>query len=247
MTQNPDDGAGDSAKARSSAGTGNGSESVSSNLPMVVAPRLGAGEDETIEETIGAAAGGAANSTTHTQSARFLMLAGTVAFAAAFGSFIGSVSGSGMVRFMSPIAPAASPAPASDAMREMKLELGELVAIKANLDSASRSTTTQFAKLADRLDRIDRRDGAAADTTGSIPAPLPAVPPTAAKINDRILQDWIVQDVQNGRALLQSRYGGMFDVGEGSVLPGIGRVDSIKRQDGQWLVLTEHGTITSGR
>jgi hypothetical protein len=53
--------------------------------------------------------------------------------------------------------------------------------------------------------------------------------------------------VQNGRALVQSRDGGMFDIGEGSTLPGVGHVNAIKRQDGQWLVLTERGTITSGR
>jgi hypothetical protein len=67
------------------------------------------------------------------------------------------------------------------------------------------------------------------------------------KLTDRILQDWIVQDVQNGRALVESRSGGVFDVGAGSVLPGVGRVDAVKRQDGQWLVLTARGTITSGR
>jgi hypothetical protein len=61
------------------------------------------------------------------------------------------------------------------------------------------------------------------------------------------LPDWIVQGVQNGRALVESRYGGVFDVGTGSVLPGVGRVDSIKRQDGQWLVVTARGTIASGR
>ena len=56
-----------------------------------------------------------------------------------------------------------------------------------------------------------------------------------------------MQDVQSGRALVESRYGGIFDVGEGSTLPGVGRVDTIKRQDGQWIVLTARGTITSGR
>jgi hypothetical protein len=66
------------------------------------------------------------------------------------------------------------------------------------------------------------------------------------KTTDRILQDWAVREVQNGRALVESRFGGIFDVGAGSVLPGVGRVDSIKRQDGQWLVLTARGTITSG-
>ena len=177
------------------------------------------------------------------------MLAASVAFAAAFGSFIGSVSGSGLVRFLDPAAPASSVQTTTDAARETKLELAELSAIKTNLDSTSRSTTTQLAKLSDRLDKLDQRS-ASIETTGSI-ATASAAPAAAAaaapKIPDRILQDWIVQDVQNGRALVQSRYGGMFDVGEGSMLPGVGRVDQIKRQDGQWLVLTERGTITSGR
>jgi len=53
--------------------------------------------------------------------------------------------------------------------------------------------------------------------------------------------------VQNGRALVESRYGGIFDVGAGSVLPGVGRVETVKRQGGQWIVITERGLITSGR
>jgi hypothetical protein len=125
--------------------------------------------------------------------------------------------------------------------------------IKSGLDSAGRTTTSQFAKIADRLDRLDQRTAMASETTGSIasPASAPAaatpVAPDVPKLTDRILQDWVVQDVQNGRALVESRYGGVFDVGAGSMLPGVGRVDTIKRQDGQWLVLTERGTITSGR
>ena len=139
-------------------------------------------------------------------------------------------------------------------MRQMKLELAELAAIKANLDSATRSTTSQFAKITDRLDRLDQRATSAAnETTGSIataspPAlPPPAPPAEAPKLADRILQDWVVQDVQDGRALVESRFGGVFDVGAGSILPGVGRVDAVKRQDGQWIVLTAGGTITSGR
>jgi hypothetical protein len=73
------------------------------------------------------------------------------------------------------------------------------------------------------------------------------VPPELPKLSDRILPDWIVHDVRNGHALVESRYGGLFAVSAGSVLPGIGRVDMIKRQDGHWLVLTARGTITSAR
>jgi hypothetical protein len=127
----------------------------------------------------------------------------------------------------------------------------------------------QYANITDRLDRIDQRSAAAAETTASLPptpaASLPVSMPSASppaqaaalaavmpsdeppKLNDRILPDWIVHDVRNGHALVESRYGGLFAVSAGSVLPGIGRVDMIKRQDGHWVVLTARGTITSAR
>jgi hypothetical protein len=226
------------------------SKGVDKNLPMVLAPKLGAGEDDAFDDVSEPAAETVAASPP-AASPRFLLLAATVAFAASFGSFVGSVSGSGFVHYLSPSAsqPATESASAGDTSRALKQELADLSAIKANLDAASRSTTSQFAKLADRLDRIDQH--AAAETTGSIAAAPPAAAsapaPEPAKSADRILPDWIVQDVQNGRALVESRNGGMFDVGAGSFLPGVGRIDSIKRQDGQWIVLTARGTITSGR
>ncbi|MGA2894411.1 MAG: hypothetical protein ABSE22_16215 [Xanthobacteraceae bacterium] len=236
-------------------------KSSDANLPMVVSPRLGAGEDETVgaasdepaEETVAAAA--------PASSPRFLMLAGALAFAAAFGSFVGSVSGSGLSRLIYPETPTVAAENASDTLRAMKQQLAELATIKASLDAASHNTSSQFAKIADkitdRLDRLDVHGAATAETTGSIAAvpasPAAAPPPAAAssaetaKLTDRVLDDWVVQDVQNGRALIASRYGGMFDVGAGSFLPGVGRIDSIKRLDGQWMVLTARGTITSGR
>jgi hypothetical protein len=244
MAENPGDSSGDNEMARVDAAGRDGSKAVSSNLPMVVAPKLGAGEDEIVDEDVidehaAEAAEEPAASAPPAHASRFLMLAASVAFAAAFGSFVGSVSGSGLARYLYSPAPASGVEPATDAMREMKLDLS---AIKTDFDTASRSATSQFAKLSDRLDHL----ASANETTGSIAAATPAAP-VAPKLTDRILQDWVVQDVQDGRALVQSRNGGMFDVGEGSMLPGVGRVDSIKRQDGQWTVLTERGTITSGR
>ncbi|HUN53243.1 MAG TPA: hypothetical protein VMU42_19100 [Candidatus Sulfotelmatobacter sp.] len=249
MAENPSEPSPDNDQARVDGAGQSGSETVASNLPMVVAPKLGAGEEDVIDETIGATEDEpAAPAAPPQHSTRFLMLAASVAFAAAFGSFAGSLSGTGLVHIMSSAPqPAAGAALSSEAMRQMKLELTELASIRSNLDTTSRSTTTQLAKLSERLDKFDQR-AAAAEVTGSITkasaAPLPV---SAPKIPDRILQDWIVQDVQSGRALVQNRYGGMFDVGEGSTLPGVGRIDGIKRQDGQWIVLTERGTITSGR
>jgi len=245
MAENLGDSAGDNEMARSDAADQDGNEAMSGNLPVVVAPKLGAGEDE-VDDTPGEPAAEAAAPATSVLSRHFLVLAAAVAFAAAFGSFVGSVSGSGLAQYFYSPAPGSAAATTADALRDMKLELAELSAIKANVDAASRSNTSQFAKLSDRLDRLDQRPPSATpDTTGSIAAAPP--PARAPKSLDRILPDWVVQDVQDGRALVASRYGGIFDVGAGSFLPGVGRVDAIKRQDGEWLVLTTRGTITSGR
>lgn len=252
MAQDADNSAGDGEKAAPEAVASHDKTAIDKNLPMVMAPKLGAGEDEALDDSVEEPADETIAAATPAPSPRFLMLAATVAFAAAFGSFIGSVSGSGLSRFIYPATPVADTesASVSDTLRTVKQQLAELSTIKANLDTASRSTTSQFAKIADRLDRLDQHT-AANETTGSItpaPAAVPAAPAVdQPKIADRVLQDWIVQGVQNGRALVASRYGGMFDVGAGSVLPGVGHVDSIKRQDGQWIVLTARGTITSGR
>jgi hypothetical protein len=257
MAETPDHVAGSGDTAASDAGA------MRINLPAIVAPQLSAAADQ--------ADANAAHESAQTKAAaaparskRFAMLAASVAFAAGFGSFVGSVSGSGLARFIYP-PPQAAPASGLDntiaAMREIKLELAGVAALKASLDSAARNTTNQYAKIADRLDRIDQRSAAAAETTASLPAAMQGASPPAQtvalaaaalaaeppKLSDRILPDWIVHDVQNGHALVESRYGGLFAVSAGSVLPGIGRVDMIKRQDGHWVVLTPRGTITSAR
>jgi hypothetical protein len=220
------------------------------NLPMVLSPKLGAGEDETVEEAAAKpeeeTSAAAAASPTH--SSRFLQLAATVAFIAAFSSFVGAVSGAGFAHFYYPAVPAAQNEQLSADTTALQQLTGQLAALKTEVDSTMRGTNGQYSKIADRLDRLDQHFASTAsssDITGSIAA-SPTTESAQPKTTDRILQDWAVRDVQNGRALVESRYGGIFDVGTGSVLPGVGRVDSIKRQDGQWIVLTARGTITSG-
>ncbi|HUC49491.1 MAG TPA: hypothetical protein VMA30_08905 [Xanthobacteraceae bacterium] len=224
-------------------------KNLASNLPMVLSPKLGAGEDETVEDAETpdkeAAEATAAAAASPTQSSRFLQLAATIAFIAAFSSFVGSVSGAGFAHFYYPNTAAAPKVQVSTDTMSLQQVKAELAALKAEVDTTMRGTNGQYSKIADRLDRLDQHF-ASADVTGSI-ASSAAPAATQPKITDRILQDWAVRDVQNGRALIESRYGGVFDVGTGSFLPGIGRVDSIKRQDGQWLVVTSRGTITSGR
>jgi hypothetical protein len=199
------------------------------------------------------------------RSWRFAMLAATIAVAAAVGSFVGSLTGAGVGRLMPEAAPITNTADAGSILRAVKSELAELSAMKSNLDGSIRNANTQFVAIAERLDRVERaatnpaaqlahiadavdrlnKINAMPETTGSI-APM-TVPPAEPKIVDRIVEDWVVQDVHGDRALVEGRNGSLFEVGAGSILPGVGRVEAVKRQDGQWVVVTARGVITSGR
>src|SRR6202030_2766522 len=199
------------------------------------------------------------------RSWRFAMLAATIAVAAAVGSFVGSMTGAGVGRIMPEAAPITNTADAGSILRAVKSELAELSAMKSNLDGSIRNANTQFVAIAERLhrgeraannpgaqlahiaDAVDRLNkiNAAPETTGSI-APM-TTPPAEPKIVDRIVEDWVVQDVHGDRALVDGRNGSLFEVGAGSILPGVGRVEAVKRQDGQWVVVTARGVITSGR
>jgi len=251
MSESSDHAAGDGERAVNDA-----AEPNTVNLPVVMAPQLSGADDELDggktearedgeDEAAAPKADEAPAPAAQAQSRRFLVLAATLAFAAAFGSFVGSVSGSGMVQFIYPPRSAPGAENTFQAMQQIKAELAEIGAIKTSLENAARNNTSQYAKIADRLDQLDRRTASAADVTGSLSGA--AQPDDSSKFADRILQDWTVDGVQNGRALIESRYGGVYDVGTGSILPGIGRVDAIKRQDGRWVVLTARGTITSAR
>ncbi len=252
-------------------------EPVKAGSPPGEAPSLDAAErppaieliaeapSQPAEERVGEPAAAAAPAAAPARSFRFALLAATLALAAALGSIVGSLSASGVAHFW----PVAAATPRSgmaeaNALQAIKGELTELSALKANLDAAARNANGQFAKIADRLDRVERaeiepatkiariadavdrlekRAAAAPETTASIANNQPAAP-GEAKLPDKILQSWVVQDVRGGHALVESRYGGVFDVSAGSVLPGLGRVETIKRQDGQWVVVTARGVIT---
>ena len=207
----------------------------------------------------------AAAPSTQPRSWRFAMLAATIAIAAAGGSFVGSLTGAGVGRLVPEAAPSATTADAGSILRAVKSELAELSAMKSNLDGSIRNANTQFVAIAERLDRVERaatnpaaqlahiadavdrlnKINAAPETTGSI-APM-TTPPAEPKIVERIVEDWVVQDVRGDRALVEGRNGSLFEVGAGSILPGVGRVEAVKRQDGQWVVVTARGVITSGR
>jgi hypothetical protein len=156
---------------------------------------------------------------------------------------------------------------AHDASAFLKAQLAELTALKASLDRVNRSANTQFAKIgqrldsleraqaapaakiahmADALDQLEKQRAAASDVTGSI-ASNPRSKTSEPSVSTPVLSSWIIDDVRNGRAMVESRYGDLFEVSAGSVLPGLGRVEQIERRDGRWVVVTASGLITSPR
>jgi hypothetical protein len=231
-----------------------GPSEASDDLSSEQEPASEAHVVDAVEDAADEAAAPAAES----RPSRFMLLAASVAIAAALGSFTGSLSGNGVARYL------AAPSrieQVSDLPKAMKAELS---ALKVKVESATINSNSQFAKIAERLDRVehaaadpaaklahiadtldrlDKRNAAAAEATGSIAG----IPQAAAEPNlpDRVVEGWVVQNVANGRALVSSRFGGVFEVGPGSFIPGLGRVDVVKRQDGQWMVVTARGVIVS--
>lgn len=87
------------------------------------------------------------------------------------------------------------------------------------------------------------------DVTGSVtpPAAVAALPATAAKPEVARLptvEGWVLRDVGHGGALIEGRRG-IFEIYAGDSIPGVGRVDAIRKQDGRWVVVTSKGLIVS--
>ncbi len=93
---------------------------------------------------------------------------------------------------------------------------------------------------------------ASKEVTGSVAAPATtqaAAPAPAASAKAEVgrlptVEGWVLRDVGRGVALIESRRGG-FEVYAGDPVPGLGRVDAIRKQDGRWVVVTSKGLIVA--
>jgi hypothetical protein len=114
------------------------------------------------------------------------------------------------------------------------------------------------AKLSEATDKLRAAQASAAsaqaqakDVTGSVPqqataaaAPAPAAQPKPEAARMPTVEGWILRDVANGSALIEGRRG-MYEVFAGDPIPGLGRVDAIRKQDGRWVVVTSKGLIVA--
>ncbi|MGY8666827.1 hypothetical protein Q3C01_31345 [Bradyrhizobium sp. UFLA05-109] len=143
------------------------------------------------------------------------------------------------------------------------------------LEKAQAEPAARLAKLSEAVEKLrsaqapaPAQTAATKETTGSIapaqvaaatPAPAPATPPqtlsaqaaalAAAQPKPEIgrlptVEGWHLRDIANGGALIEGR-SGLYEVYAGDPVPGLGRVDAIRRQDGRWVVVTSKGLIVA--
>jgi hypothetical protein len=129
------------------------------------------------------------------------------------------------------------------------------------LEKAQAEPLAKIAKLSETIDKLRATPPAASaqaaaaparETTGSIAptqvataaaAPAPAAPKTEVGRLPTI-EGWRLRNASNGGALIEGR-DGLYEVYPGDPIPGVGRVDAIRRQDGRWVVVTSRGLIVS--
>ncbi|MFZ5715852.1 MAG: hypothetical protein ACOY3N_23740 [Bradyrhizobium sp.] len=126
------------------------------------------------------------------------------------------------------------------------------------LEKAQAEPLAKIAKLSETVDKLRAAPAQAAaaaparETTGSIaptqvataaaaPAPVAAAPKTEVGRLPTI-EGWRLRNAGNGGALIEGR-DGLYEVYPGDPIPGVGRVDAIRRQDGRWVVVTSRGLI----
>ncbi len=148
----------------------------------------------------------------------------------------------------------------------------EIAALKASVEQTAKAGQAQFSKASDRIEKVEKAqaepiaklnklsetvDKLRAPPQTTVAAATPArevtgsVTPAAAAAAPRpevgrlpVVDGWALRDVGNGGALIEGR-GGIYEVYAGDPVPGLGRVDAIRKQDGRWVVVTSKGLIVS--
>jgi hypothetical protein len=146
-----------------------------------------------------------------------------------------------------------------------KLGLAQFGKTNDRLDKVEKAGLEPLAKLAKLSEQVEKLHAtpptpvaaaapppaAPKEVTGSIapPANAAATGPKVADVKIEVgrlptIDGWILRDVANGGALIEGRQG-IFEVYAGDLVPGLGRIDAVRRQDGHWVVVTSRGLVVA--
>jgi hypothetical protein len=203
---------------------------------------------------------------------RLAALAAVVALAALAGALGGAMATAGLGHFAGDDATGGANRALEASVARID---ADIQALKASAEHTSRLGTAQFNKTNERLDKVEKAQAepaaklaklseaieklhaappvasaavaaspaAAKDVTGSI-SPAAAAAPKVELARLPTVEGWSLRDVANGGALIEGRQG-IFEVYAGDPVPGLGRIDAIRRQDGRWVVVTSKGLIVA--
>jgi hypothetical protein len=129
------------------------------------------------------------------------------------------------------------------------------------VEKAQAEPAAKLARLSEAVEKLKAAQAAPApvaavaaakDVTGSIsppataavaaPVPLPVPKPEVARLPT--VEGWVLREVAHGGALIEGRQG-IYEVYTGDPVPGLGRIDAIRKQDGRWVVVTSKGLVVA--
>jgi hypothetical protein len=163
---------------------------------------------------------------------RSFSMAATIALAAAIGAVGGSATTFGIGHF-TPKTDGIAALAAADQSRALEGSIAKLNAEIASIKTAAAAQSAKLTKLSDTTDKLRADEATGSVTPPGSTAAIPRLP---------IVDGWVLRDVGEGAARVQGR-AGIFEVYPGDPLPGVGRVDAIRKQDGRWVVVTSRGLI----
>ena len=204
---------------------------------------------------------------------RMALLAASVTVAVALGAVIGAVTANSLSNSNDQVSSLQERKVMQQTIARLGDELSTLKTSLDAASKSAHAQTAQLAKLSqtmnEKLAAATTKGNAAlaqasAEVTGSISAPqtvaaqAPALaeqtplpqprPQQIAAVESLprplVVPDWHVRGAARGAVLVESR-GEIYEVVPGASLPGLGRVESIRRIDGRWIVQTPKGLIVS--
>ncbi len=147
------------------------------------------------------------------------------------------------------------------ATRTLSENLATLKVSVATSNVNQNAQNAQIGKIAETLERVEKAQAEQRKLAAAAPAPTPPAPETTGSIVQKstaavpmvlgdppttlkppVLQDYVLRRVYNGAALIEGRRG-MMEVETGETVPGLGRIEAIRRQDGRWVVVTARGLV----
>ena len=180
-----------------------------------------------------------------------LLRGATIAGAIAIGATGGTFSALGFLQYaqltqLTEAAPMPTVVDETRAMWSTMMQLqNEIAVLRAAVETDAARTNSELLKTEARIDRIDR--GQSEYKRTDVTASVPAAPPQATTQRISAVAGWSVRDVHGNTAIIQSARQGVKEVSVGEDIPGLGRIHSIKQQDGRWVVVTSRGNISSPR